>query len=197
MTSSFRQPRDPYALGATNYLATAPDLTDAMIKEQDANIKDTQEFYQQMAELEKQRFEQRDKNLANLTSLIKDSVTIVQRVRQANDDRNEAAQYVEDYEAERGRADDENQEGIETEEKKYRADEKVLGAAAEKDSTDPTLTQEQRDDAGDASSALVGLSFSILLSKTPKLLSIIIPFRIVLYSIPALLRLFLTFRLSW
>ena len=61
MTSSFRQPRDPYALGATNYLATAPDLTDAMIKEQDASIKDTQEFYQQMAELEKQRFEQRDK----------------------------------------------------------------------------------------------------------------------------------------
>ena len=34
MTSSFRQPRDPYALGSTNYLATAPDLTDAMIKEQ-------------------------------------------------------------------------------------------------------------------------------------------------------------------
>ena len=54
MTSSFR---DPYALGATNYLATAPDLTDAMIKEQDASIKDTQEFYRQMAELEKQRFE--------------------------------------------------------------------------------------------------------------------------------------------
>ncbi len=154
MTSSFRQPRDPYALGATNYLATAPDLTDAMIKEQDASIKDTQEFYQQMAELEKQRFEQRDKNLANLTSLIKDSVTIVQKVRQANDDRNEAAQYVEDYEAERGKEDDENQEGIETEEKKYRADEKVLGAAAEKDSTDPTLTQQERDDAGDAAAAL-------------------------------------------
>lgn len=151
MTSSFR---DPYALGATNYLATAPDLTDAMIKEQDASIKDTQEFYRQMAELEKQRFEQRDKNLANLTSLIKDSVTIVNKVRQANDDRNEAAQYVEDYLNERGRADDDNQEEIETEEKKYRADEKVLAASAEKDSTDPTLTQQERDDAGDAAAAL-------------------------------------------
>ena len=151
MTSSFR---DPYALGATNYLATAPDLTDAMIKEQDASIKDTQEFYRQMAELEKQRFEQRDKNLANLTSLIKDSATIVNKIRQANDDRNEASQYVEDYEAERGRADDEAQKSIETEEGKLRADEKVLAAAAEKDSTDPTLTQQQRDDAGDASAAL-------------------------------------------
>ena len=151
MTSSFR---DPYALGATNYLATAPDLTDAMIKEQDASIKDTEEFYRQMAELEKQRFEQRDKNLANFASLVKDSVTIIKKIQQANDDRNEASQYVEDYEEERGKEDDENQEEIETEEKKYRADEKVLGAAAEKDSTDPTLTQQQRDDAGDASAAL-------------------------------------------
>ena len=157
MTSSFR---DPYALGSTNYLATAPDLTDAMIKEQDASIKDTQEFYQQMAELEKQRFQQRDKNLANLTSLIKDSATIINKVRQANDDRNEAAQYVEDYEEERGKEDDEAQTGIETEEKKLRADEKVLAAAAEKDSTDPTLTQQQRDEAGDASAALAQGGYS-------------------------------------
>ena len=41
MTSSFRQ-RDPYAIGSTNYLATGADLSDAMIKEQDALIKDTQ-----------------------------------------------------------------------------------------------------------------------------------------------------------
>ena len=153
MTSSFRQ-RDPYAMGSTNYLATGADLTDAMIKEQNASITDTKEFYRQMAELEKQRFEQRDKNLANFASLVKDSVTIVKKIQQANDDRNEAEQYIEDYLDERGGADDENQEKIETEEKKYRADEKVLGAAAEKDSTDPTLTQQQRDDAGDASAAL-------------------------------------------
>ncbi len=151
MTSSFR---NPYALGATNYLATAPDLTDAMIKEQDASIKDTEEFYKQMAELEKQRFEQRDRNLANFASLVKDSATIIKKIQQANDDRNEAAQYVEDYEEERGKEDDDNQEQIEGEEKKYRADEKVLGATAEKDSTDPTLTQQERDDAGDAAAAL-------------------------------------------
>ena len=151
MTSSFR---NPYALGATNYLATAPDLTDAMIKEQDASIKDTEEFYKQMAELEKQRFEQRDRNLANFASLVKDSATIIKKIQQANDDRNEAAQYVEDYEKEQGKEDDDNQEIIEGEEKKYRADEKVLGATAEKDSTDPTLTQQERDDAGDAAAAL-------------------------------------------
>ena len=51
MTSSFRQ-RDPYAMGSTNYLATGADLSEAMIKEQDALIKDTTEFYNQMAELE-------------------------------------------------------------------------------------------------------------------------------------------------
>ena len=151
MTSSFR---NPYALGATNYLATAPDLTDAMIKEQDASIKDTEEFYKQMAELEKQRFEQRDRNLANFASLVKDSATIIKKIQQANDDRNESSQYVEDYEEERGKEDDDNQEQIEGEEKKYRADEKVLGATAEKDSTDPTLTQQERDDAGDAAAAL-------------------------------------------
>ena len=55
---------------------------------------------------------------------------------------------------ERGREDDEAQTGIETEEGKLRANEKVLAAAAEKDSTDPTLTQEQRDNAGDAAAAL-------------------------------------------
>ena len=151
MTSSFR---NPYALGATNYLATAPDLTDAMIKEQDASIKDTEEFYKQMAELEKQRFEQRDRNLANFASLVKDSATIIKKIQQANDDRNESSQYVEDYEKEQGKEDDDNQEIIEGEEKKYRADEKVLGATAEKDSTDPTLTQQERDDAGDAAAAL-------------------------------------------
>ena len=152
MTSSFRQPRDPYALGATNYLATAPDLTDAMIKEQDAAIKDTQEFYQQMAELEKQRFEQRDKNLANLTSLIKDSVTIVKKVQQANDDRNEDAEYVDDYEGERD--DEKAQESIEGEEKKVEADQKVLAASIDEESKDPTATSQQRDDAKDAAVSL-------------------------------------------
>ena len=158
MTSSFRQPRDPYALGATNYLATAPDLTDAMIKEQDASIKDTQEFYQQMAELEKQRFEQRDKNLANLTSLIKDSVTIVKKIQQANDDRNEDAEYVDDYEGERD--DEQAQEDIEGEEKKVEADQKVLGAAVDEESKDPTSTPQQRDDAKDAAIALQSGGYS-------------------------------------
>jgi len=151
MTSSFRQ-RDPYAMGSTNYLATAPDLSEAMIKEQNASIADTQEFYRQMAELEKQRFEQRDKNLANLTSLLKDSVTIVQAVRQANDDRNEDAEYVDDYEGERD--DDEAQENIEGQEKKVQADQKVLAASVDEESKDPTLTSEQRDVTKDAAVAL-------------------------------------------
>ena len=50
MTSSFRQ-RDPYAMGSTNYLATGADLSEAMIKEQNAQISDTEEFFNQIAEL--------------------------------------------------------------------------------------------------------------------------------------------------
>lgn len=117
MTSSFRQ-RDPFAMGSTNYLATSPDLTDAVIKEQNSQIADTEEFYKQMAELEKQRFEQRDKNLANFASLVKDSITIVKKIQQANDDRNEDAEYVDDYEGEQ--EDDQAQGQIEGEEKKLK-----------------------------------------------------------------------------
>ena len=51
-----------------------------------------------MAELEKQGLN-RDKNLAFKS--IKDSVTIVKKIQQANDDRNEDAEYVDDYEGER------------------------------------------------------------------------------------------------
>ena len=87
MTSSFRQ-RDPYAMGSTNYLATGADLTDAMIKEQNAQIADTQEFFNQMVELERQRAERPLKVLGDLSEFVQSVAPIVQQVQEANDNRN-------------------------------------------------------------------------------------------------------------
>jgi hypothetical protein len=91
MTSSFR---DPNRMGATNYLSTEADLSEAVNKQIDVNIQDTRNFYDQMVELEKQRFEQRDQNLALLTDFIKTAAPIVQQVRQANQDRNRLSPRV-------------------------------------------------------------------------------------------------------
>ena len=94
MTSSFR---DPNRMGATNYLSTEADLTQAVNKEIDNNIKDTREFYDQMAELEKQRYDQRLDNLSLLADFIKKAAPIVKQVKQANEDRNLYQTELDDY----------------------------------------------------------------------------------------------------
>ena len=58
MTSSFGtivgKERDVIPdLSATNYGATEPDLTDSVNAQIDANIQDTQNFYNEMAEIQK------------------------------------------------------------------------------------------------------------------------------------------------
>ena len=58
MTSSFGtivgKERDVIPdLSATNYEATEPDLTDSVNAQIDANIQDTKEFYDQMAQIQK------------------------------------------------------------------------------------------------------------------------------------------------
>ena len=71
MTSSFDNfgnvvgtPRDKLPdISDTNYLATEADLTEAVNKEIDANIKDTKEFYDDMMKIEENRYKARDKRL--------------------------------------------------------------------------------------------------------------------------------------
>ena len=105
MTSSFRQ-RDPYAMGSTNYLATGADLSDAMIKEQDAQIADTEEFFNQMAELEKQRAERPLKLLGEIADFAQSAAPVLKQIQQANDDRNRYKGTLDRYKGAKSDLDD-------------------------------------------------------------------------------------------
>ena len=144
MTSSFR---DPNRMGATNYLSTDADLTQSVNKEIDNNIKDTREFYDQMAELEKQRYDQRFDNLALLTDFIKSAAPIVKQAQQANDDRNKYKPILDDYKGAKSDVDDallNEQNEIEEAEKSARNQEKEFQEDAKKDAEDPTKSKEEK-----------------------------------------------------
>ena len=152
MSSSFRQ-RDPYAMGSTNYLATGADLTDAMIKEQDAAIKDTTEFYNQMAELEKQRAERPLKLLGEIADFAQSAAPIFKQIQQANEDRNKFRSITDAYKGAQSDVNDallDEQNRIETEEKSARNTEQQFEQDAKKNSQDPTKSKEERNAAFDA-----------------------------------------------
>lgn len=162
MTSSFRQ-RDPYAMGSTNYLATGADLSDAMIKEQNAQISDTTEFFNQMAELEKQRAERPLKLLGEIADFAQSVGPIVQQVRDANDDRNRYQPTLKRYKGAKSDLDDDlliEQNRIEAAEKQTRKEEQEFSENAKKDATDPTKTREEREIASDASAIFGQGSFT-------------------------------------
>ena len=75
MTSSFQNvvgtPRDAVPdISKTNYLETAPDMTEAVNAQIDENIKDTKQFFDQMVELEELAASKLDKRLAAIESII-------------------------------------------------------------------------------------------------------------------------------
>ena len=160
MTSSFR---DPNRMGATNYLSTEADLTQAVNKEIDNNIKDTREFYDQMAELEKQRYDQRFDNLALLTDFIKTAAPIVKQAQQANDDRNLYKPTLDMYKGEISNVDDallNEQNEIEEAEKSARNQEKEFQEDAKKDAEDPTKSKEEKKVSADAAAIFGEGSFT-------------------------------------
>ena len=162
MTSSFRQ-RDPYAMGSTNYLATGADLSDAMIKEQNAQISDTEEFFNQMAELEKQRAERPLNLLGEIADFAQSVGPIVQQVRDANDDRNIYQPTLKRYKGAKSDLDDDlliEQNNLEAAEKETRKEEQEFSENAKKDATDPTKTREEREIASDASAIFGQGSFT-------------------------------------
>ena len=162
MTSSFRQ-RDPYAMGSTNYLATGADLTDAMVKEQNAQIADTEEFFNQMAELEKQRAERPLKLLGEIADFAQSAGPVLKQIQQANDDRNRYQPTLKRYKGAKSDLDDElliEQNEIEAAEKQTRQEEKEFEANAKKDATDPKKTKEEREIASDASAIFGQGSFT-------------------------------------
>ena len=162
MTSSFRQ-RDPYAMGSTNYLATGADLSDAMIKEQNAQISDTEEFFNQMAELEKQRAERPLKLLGEIADFAQSVGPVLKQVRDANDDRNRYTPTLKRYKGAKSDLDDEllvEQNELEAAEKQTRKEELEFKENAKKDATDPTKTREEREIASDASAIFGQGSFT-------------------------------------
>ena len=160
MTSSFR---DPNRMGATNYLSTEADLTQAVNKEIDNNIKDTREFYDQMVELEKQRFEQRDKNLALLTDFLKEAAPIIKQARQANEDRNKYKPTIDQYKGAISDVNDEllnQQNQIEAAEKNARSQELEFKEDATKAANDTTKSKEEQIVAADAAAIFGEGSFT-------------------------------------
>ena len=156
MTSSFR---DPNRMGATNYLSTEADLTQSVNKEIDNNIKDTREFYDQMAELEKQRYDQRLDNLSLLADFIKKAAPIVKQVKQANEDRNLYQTELDDYMAGIKIVDKEFEE-IEAQQKAANNRTKEFEASANADANNPNLSNKERQEAADAANVFAEGSFT-------------------------------------
>jgi hypothetical protein len=150
MTSSFR---DPYRMGSTNYLSTEADLTKSVNKEIDNNIKDTSEFYNQMAELERQRYDSRLDNLSLLADFVKKAAPIIKQAKQANEDRNLYQTELDDY-MDGINVVDEEFEKLEAEEKATNNQTKEFAASAEADSKDPTKTRQEQLDAAEAAAVL-------------------------------------------
>ena len=145
MTSSFRrQPQN------TNYLATEADLSGAVNKEIDANIKDTQAFYNQMVEIEKLRYENRDKNLELLSTFTQKAGQLAQQVKAANEIREGLNPYANDMMTAQELLD--AQEKLEAEQKRLRNKDKQFGANAAADAVESD-DQETRETASDAAYA--------------------------------------------
>lgn len=75
MTSSFQNivgtPRDAVPdISKTNYLETAPDMTEAVNKQIDDNIRDTKQFFDQMVELEELAASKFSKRLSAIENII-------------------------------------------------------------------------------------------------------------------------------
>jgi len=141
-------------MGSTNYLATAPDLTDAMIKEQNSQIADTEEFFKQMAELERQRAERPLKLLGEIADFAQSAGPVLRQIQEANDDRNRYQGILGRYKGAKSDLDDElliEQNRIESEEKQTRNEEKQFSENAKKNAEDPTISKEDRNTAEDAS----------------------------------------------
>ena len=89
MTSSFQNivgtPRDAVPdISQTNYLQTAPDMTEAVNKQIDDNIKDTKQFFDQMVELEELAASKLSKRLAAIENII-GTVGQIKKKREADE----------------------------------------------------------------------------------------------------------------
>ena len=107
MTSSFQEggfgnvigtPRDRLPdTSDTNYLKTEADLTEAVNKEIDENIKDTKDFHDQMIEIEKLRTQAFSKNMKALADIVGTTSNIAKAWSAHNADQElQKAKYAQD-----------------------------------------------------------------------------------------------------
>ena len=103
MTSSFGtivgKERDVIPdLSATNYEATEPDLTDSVNAQINANIQDTKEFYDQMAQIQKDIAETPMRNLESLAQFSQSAsqaMKALKKRRETQDKINEAMSFLD------------------------------------------------------------------------------------------------------
>ena len=153
MTSSFRRQSQN-----TNYLSTEADLSGAVNKEIDANIKDTEAFYDQMVELEKLRYQNRDNNLQALAKFAQQAGKIYQQVKDANEFRETYTPTSDLWKESKDLLDEQNR--IDDEQRSIRNEEKKIAAQAGADANDPNNTKEEQETASDAYYALMSGGFS-------------------------------------
>ena len=145
MTSSFRGSQ------STNYLSTEADLSGAVNKDIDANIKDTEAFYDQMVEIEKLRYQNRDDNLKALAAFTQQASQIYQKIQTANEIREGITPYAEDMMTAQKLLDE--QEAIEKKQQEIRNKQKQFAANAAADAA-TSNDQETKETASDAAYAL-------------------------------------------
>ena len=78
----------PYIDEKLNYAQTEPDLTEAVNKNIDEQIKDTQQFFKDNIELFNDSIKVRDQAFKDLASLTKDGIKMVKRYQKFKDNRN-------------------------------------------------------------------------------------------------------------
>ena len=150
MTSSYNN---------TNYLSTEADMSSVVNKQIDADIKDTQDFYEQMVRLEKARYDQQFENLSALATFAKSISPIIQEIRQANADRADVKDTVGIAQQELEDANRESKQ-IQKDINDYKKTQAQLGKRIEKD-IDNAQTAEEKYRATDmvVYSALQPISF--------------------------------------
>ena len=144
MTSSYNN---------TNYLSTEADMSSVVNKQIDADIKDTQDFYDQMAQLEKARYDQQFDNLKALSSFVRSVSPIIRDIQNANEDRKTYKNFGDDFLFAKSAVDSEYEQ-IEKETKEVDNETKKFGAKAEADANNPDLSNEERKIALEASRTL-------------------------------------------
>ena len=126
-----------------NYLATAPDLTEAKNKAIDDDIADFSQFIEDTIAIEKQRLENQDSRIKSLVSLTQSGIEIGQKLQARNEQAAELGDIMDDKRRIEGLIGEENE--LDDDRRFTRGAEKILGAQAGNDANTATNTDDKYD----------------------------------------------------